>query len=314
MALYILRRCLMMILVVFFAAVIIFSIMYFVPGDPALQVLGSTATPEQLATWRAAQGLDHGYWMRLGTFLNDVFLHFDLGTSYERSTPVMSEIVDRLPRTLIIGFLSVILGAVVGVPLGIMAAKHQGKVLDQVSLWVAMIGFAVPGFWAALMLVLLFSVKVRWFPSFGVGSWKNYVLPMIAASLPGVGMVTRQMRSSMLETIRSDYVLSARAKGASERRVIYRHMVPNALIPVITVTGFMFAVVIAGSIIVEIVFTIPGIGLLLNNAIIHRDYPVVMGTVVFLSFMTSLMMLLTDLAYAFVDPRIKAQYKGTARF
>jgi peptide/nickel transport system permease protein len=303
----------MMILVVFCAAIIIFSIMYFVPGDPAQLILGSGATAEQLAAKRIELGLDDSYWVRLGRFLNDVFLHFDLGTSYERGTSVMSEIIDRLPRTLLIGFLSVILGTVLGIPLGIMAARHQGKIRDQVSLWIAMIGFAVPGFWAALMLVILFSVKLHWLPGIGIGSWKHYILPVIAASLPGVGMVTRQMRSSMLETMRSDYVLSARAKGATERRVTYRHMVPNALMPVITVTGFMFAVVIAGSIIVEIVFTIPGIGLLLNNAIVHYDYPVIMGTVVFLSFMTSIVMLLTDLAYAFLDPRIKAQYRGTAR-
>lgn len=302
-----------MLLVVLFSAIIIFTIMYFVPGDPAVQILGAAAKPEQLAAKRAELGLDESYFVRLGTYLKDVFLHFDLGTSYERQTSVLSEILTRLPRTLLIGVGSVILSALFGIPLGVMAATHQGKIRDGVALVIAMLGFAVPGFWAALMLVIIFSLRLHWLPGFGIGSWKHYVIPMIAATLPGVGMVTRQMRSSMLEAMRSDFVLSARAKGASERRVTYKHIVPNALIPVITVTGFMFAVVIAGSIVVEIVFTIPGVGLLLKTAIDHRDYPVIMGTVVFLSFMTSFIMLLTDLAYGLVDPRIKAQYKGTAR-
>lgn len=313
MFLYILKRCLMMILVVFFAAIVIFSIMYFVPGDPAVLVLGPGASPAQLAAKRVELGLDHSYFVRLGTFLQDVFLHFDLGKGYQRGAPVMSEILDRLPRTMLIGVVSTIVGAVVGVVLGIWAAIHQGKIQDQISLVLAMIGGAVPGFWLALMLVVLFSLKLQWFPGFGIGSWKNYVLPIIAASLGGMGIATRMTRSSMLETMRADFVLSSRAKGASERRVIFRHMLPNALIPVITVVGYGFGGVVAGSIIIETVFTIPGIGLLLMQGIMNRDYPIIMGTVIFLSFMTSFVMLLVDLAYAFVDPRIKAQYKGTAR-
>ncbi len=313
MAKYILKRLLMMIFVVFFSAIIIFTIMYFVPGDPATLILGTGAKAADLEAKRHQLGLDETYIVRLGHFLNRAFLHFDLGVSYQRSLPVTGQILERLPRTMLIGFISVLLGTVVGVPLGVMAATHQGKTRDGLSLFIAMLGFAVPGYWLAVELVVLFAVKLHWLPGFGIGNWKNYVIPIIAASLGGIGIVTRQMRSSVLETFRADYVQSARAKGASERRVIYRHVLPNALIPVITVTGFSFAVVLTSLIIIEMVFAIPGLGLLLMNAIMNRDYPIVQGVVVFLSLITTVVMLLTDLAYGFVDPRIKAQYKGDAR-
>jgi ABC-type dipeptide/oligopeptide/nickel transport system permease component len=313
MAKYILKRLLMMILVIIFSAFIIFTIMYFVPGDPAIMILGKSATAAQLAAKRAELGLNDPYIVRLGHFMSQVFLHFDFGVSWTRSQPVTKLIIERLPRTMLIGFTSVVLGTVVGVLLGVMAATHQGKVRDGVSLLIAMIGMAVPAFWLAIELVVLFSLKLHWLPGFGVGNWKHYVIPIIAASLGGIGIVTRQTRSSVLETLRADFVQSARAKGASESRVTFRHMLPNALIPVITVTGFAFAVVLSSLIIIEMVFSIPGIGMLLMNGINGRDYPIVQGVVIFLSFVTTFVMLLTDLAYAVVDPRIMAQYKGTAR-
>lgn len=308
MAKFIIKRCLMMILVVFASAIIIFTIMYFVPGDPAVLILGKGSTLEQLAAKRDELGLNDPYLVRLGTFLRDVFLRFDLGKSYQRGTFVFVEIMERLPRTLLIGFASVALSAVIGIPLGIMAATHQGKIQDQICLIVAMAGSSVPGFWLAMMLVLLFSLKLGWLPSFGIGSFKYYILPIIAASFQGIGNNARQTRASILETMRADFITSARAKGASDHNVIYKHMLPNALIPVITVIGGSFGFVVAGSIIIETVFSIPGIGLLLMSGITNRDYPVIQGTVIFLSLMTSFIMLLVDLAYALVDPRIKAQY------
>jgi ABC-type dipeptide/oligopeptide/nickel transport system permease component len=313
MAKYIFKRLLMMIFVIVFSAFLIFTIMYFVPGDPAKTILGPSATVVQLEAKRQELGLNDPYVVQLGHFMNRLFLHFDFGTSYTRNQPVMGLIMNRLPRTMLIGFTSVVLGTILGVLFGIMAATHQGKIRDGVGLFVAMVGMAVPPFWLALELAVLFSLKLHWLPSFGVGSWKNYVIPIFCASIGGIGIVTRQTRSSVLETLRADFVQSARAKGASERRITYRHMLPNALIPVITVTGFAFAVVLTSLIIIEMVFSIPGIGLLLMNGINGRDYPVVQGTVVFLSFVTTVVMLLTDLAYAVVDPRIKAQYQGTAR-
>jgi peptide/nickel transport system permease protein len=309
MAKFLIKRCLMMILVLFASAIIIFSIMYFVPGDPAVLILGKGATPEQLEAKRAELGLDRPYLERLGAFLGNVFLRFDLGNSYQRGTPVMGEIIERLPRTLLVGFSSVILSALIGIPLGILAATHQGKVWDTLCLIIAMAGSALPGFWLALILILLFSLQLHWLPAFGIGTWKHYVLPIVASAFMGIGNNARQTRSSMLETMRADFITSARAKGASEARATYRHMLPNALIPVITVIGSAFGFVIAGSIIIETVFTIPGVGLLLMSGITNRDYPIIMGTVIFLSFMTSLIMLLVDLAYAFVDPRIKAGYR-----
>lgn len=313
MAKFITKRLLMLIFVVVFAAFLIFTIMYFAPGDPAVMILGKGATPAQIAAKRAELGLDDSYFVQLGRFMSQTFFHFDLGTSYVRSRPVMQLILERLPRTMLIGFTSVVLGTIIGILLGVMAATHQGKVRDGLGLFAAMIGMAVPPFWLGLELVVVFSLKLHWLPGFGIGSWKNYVLPIICASLGGMGIVTRQTRSSVLETLRADFVNSARAKGASERKITYRHMLPNALIPVITVVGFAFAVVLTSLIIIEIVFAIPGIGLLVSQAVNGRDIPVVRGTVIFLSFITTVVMLLTDLAYAIVDPRIKAQYQGIAR-
>ncbi len=308
MAKFIAKRCFMMIFVVLASAIVIFSIMYFVPGDPSLMILGKGASPEALAAKRAELGLDDSYLVRLGIFLKDVFLNFDLGTSYQRGTAVWSEIMLRLPRTMMIAFISVGLSAVVGIPLGILAATHQGKVQDIICLFIAMSGSAIPSFWLAMMLILAFAVRLNLLPAFGIGGPQYYILPIVSAAFMGIGNNARQTRASILETMRADFITSARAKGASQRSVTYKHMLPNALIPVITVIGGGFGASIAGSIIIETVFSIPGLGLLLMTGISTLDYPIIQGTVIFLAFLTSIIMLLVDIAYAFVDPRIKAQY------
>lgn len=310
---YILKRILMMFFVVIAASIIIFSILYFVPGDPAQIILGETATAEEIEYLREQLGLNGSYLSRLINFLKNAFLKFDFGISYSYGQPVMKVLLSRLPRTLILGWMTIILQTVIGLPLGIMAALHQNKWQDHLCMFIALLGVSIPGFWLALMMIILFSVKLKWLPSFGIGGIEYYIMPVIAGSLSHLATQARQMRSSMLETIRSDYVTTARAKGLPESKVVLKHMLPNALIPVITLIGGSFGRSLAGTVIIEQVFSIPGMGTYMLEAVNHRDYPVVQGAVIFLAAVTAVTMLLVDIAYGVVDPRIKAQYVNSSR-
>ncbi len=297
-----------MIPVILGVAIFIFSIMHFVPGDPAVIIMGSEATEEELQMKRVQLGLDQPFIIQLIDYLKQVFLHFDFGNSYITNNSITSELLARLPRTAIIGFVSLILMLIVGIPLGITAAVHQNGLGDRLCMIIALIGVSVPAFWLGLMLVIVFSLRLGWLPASGIGGPQYYVMPCIASALGGIAGLARQSRSSMLEVIRSDYVVTARAKGLSESRVIYGHALPNALIPIITVAGSHLAHIFGGSVVIENVFSIPGIGSYMVTAVNNRDYPVVTASVLFLAIVFSLVMLLVDLVYAFVDPRIKSQY------
>ncbi len=310
---YIVKRLLFMIPIVLGVAVLIFTIMFFTPGDPAIIILGSNASQEQLETKREELGLNDGYLNRLGEYMRSVFLRFDFGNSYINNKSVSKEIMSRFPRTCAIAFFSVLLAVTIGMPLGILAAVNQHSWKDSFCMFAALVGVSMPGFWVGLMLVLLFSLKLGWLPPSGISSIKCYIMPCIACSLGGMAMTARQTRSSMLEVIRSDYVVTARAKGLSERKVIYRHALRNALIPVVTEAGTSFGLMLGGALVIETVFTIPGLGTYMCNAISSRDYPAIQGAVIFLSITFSLVMLLVDIIYAFIDPRIKSQYAGGAR-
>lgn len=296
--------------VVLGVAVLIFTIMYFTPGDPAQIILGSSATQEQLDAMRESMGLNRPFLQQLGSFLYDTFIRLDLGTSYISSRSITEEILYRLPYTLLLAVLVMILTTIVGVPLGIVAAVHQDRWQDTASITFSLLGVSIPGFWLSLMLVLVFSVQLGLLPAYGIGGWQYYILPVVGTALSGVAVNARQTRSAMLDVIRSDYVTTAKAKGVSERDVIYKHALPNALIPIITVIGGSFAASLGGTVIAESIFSIPGIGLYMTNAINNRDYPAVRGSVIILAIFFSLVMLLVDLIYAYVDPRIKAQYAG----
>lgn len=307
---YILKRLVMMIFVVLGVAVLIFSIMYFIPGNPAQIILGSTATQEQIDELSHEMGLDQPYLVQLGRYLSDTFLHGDLGTSYQSKRPVAEELLERFPRTLTIAAMSILITAIIGIPLGIVAATHQGKWQDYVAVVTSMVGISLPGFWLALILVSWLCVRHQLLPAYGIGSWKNYVLPVISNSVIGISMIARQCRVDVLEVIRSDYVTTARAKGVSNKKTVWKHVMPNALIPLITSLGTTFANSLGGTVVTESIFVIPGIGLYMTNAIGSLDYPAVRGGVVVIAIAFSFVMLVVDLIYAFVDPRIKAQYEG----
>lgn len=309
MARYILKRLLLMIPVILGVAVLIFTIMYFVPGDPAEILLGSTATKEEIAELREQMGLNDPYFVQLARYLKETFLQFDFGISYFYGTGVKEEILRRFPKTLFFALGCMIIKTLIGTPLGITAAVHQNSLQDQLVMTIAMVFNALPGFWVALELVIIFALRLQWLPSTGVDTWQGWILPMIAGSMAGVAMQARQTRSGMLEVIRSDYVTTARAKGLTEHDIIYKHALPNALIPLIQIVGEGFGRSLGGSLIIETVFTIPGMGIYMTRAITNRDYPVVRGCVLFLAISFSIIMLLIDLGFAFADPRIKAQYE-----
>lgn len=310
---YILSRLLQMIPVILGVTILVFTIMYFIPGDPVKMMLGADATLSDIAEKRQQLGLNDPYLVRLGHFLGGIILHFDFGESWVYHTPVTTELLHRLPRTLTIAIICMFLQVFVGTPLGIIAAVNQNGLGDRISMFIAMFGISMPNFWIALMLVLFFSVQLHWLPPYGIGGIQYYILPCIALSFPGIATQARQTRSSMLEVIRSDYIVTARAKGMSENRVILRHALPNALLPVITVIGNGMGMMLAGAVVIEMIYAIPGVGWYLVGGINNRDYAVVQSSVIFLALAFTAVMLLVDLAYAFIDPRIKAQFAGKKR-
>lgn len=311
---YVVKRLLILIPTLLVVAIIMFTLMDFVPGDPAVIALGNgNHTKEEIELKREAMGLNRPYITRLGEYLGNLVFHFDFGTSIVDGTQIKAVIMSRFPHTLKIAIGSILLTIVVGLPLGIRTAVRANTWEDKISLFITLLLDCMPSFWVGLLLVLLFSLKLGWFPSSGVGGLKYFVLPVIANSLGGLAGFTRQTRASMLEVIRSDLVTTARSKGISEREVIYGHALPNALIPIITIVGMRFGQMLGGATIIEVIFSIPGLGPYLVNGIGSQDYTVVTGGIIFIAFSFAIIMLLTDLVYAFVDPRIKAQYVARNR-
>lgn len=307
---YVLKRLLFMIPILFGVAFLVFTINYISPTDPAVAKLGAKASAEAIAQYQAQMGLDKPYIVQLFVYLKNVFLHLDLGVSYTNSRPVMELIIERLPVTLKLGFYSIIFATVIGIPIGILSAVKQYSVFDYSMSTVALAGAAMPSFWLGLMLMLLFSLKLGWLPSSGVSSASAWVLPVISTGVAPVATIMRTTRSSMLEVIRQDYIRTVRSKGAPERRVIMQHVLKNALIPIVTVIGIQMGFIFGGVMVVEAVFSVPGMGALMQTAIAHNDYPLIQGCVLFCAVIVCLATLAVDILCAFLDPNIKAQYTG----
>lgn len=305
---YIVKRLLMFIPIVLAVAILIFSLMYLIPGDPAKTIAGDMATVDEVQIVRERLGLDQPYLIRLGNYLKDIFLHFDFGESYITSVNISSEILRRMPRTLGLGLATWMLSVLIGVPLGILAGVKQNTFFDGMCMVIALMGVSVPTFWLALLLVLAFALKLDWFPSSGIGGIQYYILPAISGCFNGLASNARQGRSAMLEVIRSDYIVTARAKGLSNRKVILRHALPNALFPILTTSSVGLAHICGGSVVIEKVFGIPGIGLYMLTAINARDYPIVQACTIVLSIFFAAIMLLVDILFAFIDPKVKAKY------
>lgn len=289
-------------------AFLVFTILSLTPGDPGSIILGITAKPEDIAALNAQFGYDKPFLVRFFSYIGNLVCHFDLGTSYQTREPVINDIMARFPNTLLLTVLSMSLASVIGISLGIISAVKQYSVIDHVLVVVALVFACIPGFWLGSMLILLFSLKLGVLPSFGADSLRHFILPTIAVCMSSAAGLLRLTRSAMLETLRQEYIRTAKAKGASKKRIIFKHALRNALLPVVTVLGTSFGASLGGAIIAETVFAMPGMGTLITNSIRQKDIPMVMGSTLFLAFLFSVIILIVDVLYAFIDPRIKAKY------
>jgi len=304
MSAYILRRLLYSIFVLWGAASIVFVAIRVVPGDPALLMLGADATPDQLATLRAKLQLNEPVPIQYGRFLAQV-ARLDFGTSLRLNQPAAQVIAERLPATAELALTAMLIALVLSFPLGIVGALRRGGAVDAAVSTLSLLGQAVPNFWLGIMLILLFARELRLLPSAGSGSWQNFVLPSLTLALSLIGVLTRLVRSGMLDVLAEDYVRTARAKGLARLTVLARHALPNMLIPVITVVGLQLGHLLGGAVIVETVFGWPGIGRLLVDAIGNRDYPLVQAVIIAITGGFICINFLVDLSYGYLDPRIR---------
>ena len=306
---YIIKRIISVIPVLLGVTFLLFSLMHITPGDPMRILLGENAPPEAVAEMRAELGLDDPFAVQYFRWLRRAVFEGDLGFSYRTRRPVSTEIMERLPTTLILGTAAITISVVIGVPFGVISAVKHNSIFDRFSMVVSIAGVSMPTFWEALLLILLFAVRLDWLPSSGFDSFPHIILPAFTLGTNGIAVFARLTRATMLEVIRQDYIRTSRAKGQTEFITISRHALRNALIPVVTVVGLWFGGMIAGSVIVESIFSIPGLGRLTVDSINARDFPVVQGGVLLMAVTFSLVNLAVDILYAFLDPRIKSQYK-----
>lgn len=305
---YIIRRFALLVPVIIGVTFIVFSLMYITPGDPAKIILGESAPKASVEQLRKEMGLDKPFLIQYGNYLKNLVVHQDIGKSYVTKRPVFKEISDCFPATFKLAALAMGFAILLGIPIGIISAVKQYSWFDTISMIFALIGISMPVFWFGLLLILLFSVKLHWLPASGFSSFKYMILPAMALGAQSVAIITRMTRSSMLEVIRQDYIRTVRAKGQKEGVVVLKHALGNALIPIITIIGLQFGGLLGGAVLTESIFSIPGIGRLMVDAIKMRDFPVVQGGVLFIAITFSIVNLLVDLLYAYVDPRIKSQY------
>lgn len=307
---YIAKRLLMLIPVLLGVIFIIFALNEITPGNPARELAGDMATEEDIAQLQEEMGLNRPFLVRFGSYVFNLVTKGDLGTSYQTKQPVFDEVMERLPTTLLLTVLSTAFMVIVGVPLGIISATRQYSVLDNICNVVGLIGVSMPTFWQGLMSILLFSVYWGLLPGSGFYGPLYWILPTFTIGTANAAQIMRMTRSSMLDVIHQDYIRSARAKGLSERTIIRKHALKNALIPILTVVGMNVGLLLGGAAVTESVFAIPGLGMYLLEAINARNYPAVQGGVLIMAFMFCFVTILTDILYAFVDPRVKAMYKG----
>jgi peptide/nickel transport system permease protein len=307
------RRIIGLILTLIAVSLLVFTVMALLPGDPAAITLGTSATPETLAALRHDMGLDQPLFIRYGQWLAGA-LTGDLGRSYTYGVPVAGLIVERLTVTLPLAILAIILSMLIAVPLGAAAAARRGSFFDGVATLFSQMGIAVPGFWVGLLLILLFATSLGWMPAGGFPGWSNgvwpalksLVLPAVALALPQAAVLTRVTRSAVLDTLHEDFARTAVAKGLSRSGVLWGHVVPNALVPVLTILGLQFTFLVAGAVLIENVFTLPGLGRLAYQALSQRDVIVLQDVILFFAGLVIVVNFLVDLSYLAIDPRLRA--------
>lgn len=302
---FLVSRLLTAIPVLLGVSIAVFAMIHLLPGDPATIMLqGSPATARDIQNLRHQLGLDQPLYLQYAKYVGRV-LRGDFGTSIHTRRPVIKEIVTVFPATLVLALASMLVAILMGIILGTLAALKHNSWLDTSLMGVSLFGVSMPNFWVGLLLILVFSVWLGWFPSTGVGGWKHLVLPALALGTNFSAVTARLVRSNLLEVLRQEYVLTARAKGLSERAVILRHALRNALIPVVTIVGLQFGNLLGGAVVIETVFARQGFGRLAITAILAKDFPLIQGVVLFGAVIYVFVNILVDLSYALIDPRIK---------
>jgi peptide/nickel transport system permease protein len=301
---YIAYRLILTIFVLLGVSLVVFFMIRLIPGDPAELLADQWATKEDIEQLRRDMGLDKPITVQYLLFM-DRILHGDLGNSVITKVPVTSEIAARFPYTLALAIAGTVIAIVIGTLAGTISAVKPFSIFDSAAMILSLLGVSTPAFWLGLMLLLAFSVRLGWFPAMGASTPKHLVLPSLTLGLLTAGVLARQSRSSMLQTLQEDYIVTARAKGLLERTVVYRHALKNALIPVVTIVGLQFGHLLGGTVLVESVFSWPGMGRLLVDAIFTRDYPLIQGAVLMFAMVFALVNLAVDLLYGLLDPRIR---------
>jgi len=307
MARYIIKRVLLFIPILLGISFIVLIFIDITPGDPVMIIAGWDAKPEEVAKVARELALDRPILVRYVEFITNA-VQGDLGVTFYTKRPVAPDIMGRFPYTAMIASMSVVLSILIGVPLGVYAATHQYSWKDNAAIFITLFLVSMPSFWLALLLVRGFAVGLGWVPVSGILSWKGWILPTFSIAVGYAASIARQARSNMLQVIREDYIVTARAKGQSETVITYRHAFKNACIPLVMTIGGIFGMALGGSLVIEMIFSIPGLGQYMIAALTNRDYPAIQGSTLFMSAIFCVVILLIDIAFAFIDPRIRSQY------
>lgn len=301
----IITRIISSLLVILGSLTLVFAIFYLLPGDPVLSMIDPTyATPEMIENLRIQLGLDQPFYIQFGHYLADM-LRGDFGVSMVNSDPVLPKILANFPSTLILTLASTCIAVLIGVVLGILSAIHRNGWIDILARTIGLFGISMPTFWSGILLILIFSIQLGWFPAMGSDGISTLVLPAVTLGIVGAGFVIRMVRNSMLEVLNEPFITTLRAKGISRHVIMYKHALRNALIPVVTVVGMQIGEMLAGTVVIETVFSRQGIGRILADAIMARDIPVVQGVVFFTAILYVVINLLVDISYTYIDPRIR---------
>jgi len=306
---YILKRLLILIPTLLGVSFIVFLLLYLAPGDAALAVAGPDATKEAVDAIRESLGLNRPFIVQYGSYLKNLIFHFDLGTSYQSGKSVSEALLRVFPTTMKLAGGSLVIAIVFGITFGIIAALKKNTIVDSIITTVGMIGLAMPIFWSGLLLIIIFSTKLRVFPASGFSSIKHMILPWIALGFQSSAVIMRMTRSAMLDVLDKDYIRTSKAKGLKKSKIIFVHALKNAMIPVITTIGLQAGGLLGGSILTETIFSIPGIGRLMVESIKTRDYPTILGAIMLIAIVYSLISIVVDILYGFINPRIKSEYK-----
>lgn len=304
---YILKRLVMMLPVIFGVSFLVFFTLKLAPGDPARMVAGSEADEAAVEEIRTDLGLDKPIMLQYVTYMGNL-LQGNMGTSYSTGKSVSAEIAARLPATAKLALCGMLIATIIAIPIGVLSATKQYSIVDNASMVFALLGVSIPNFWLGLMLILFFSLSLGWLPSGGNEGFASIIMPAVTLGVGSAANITRTTRSSMLEVINQDYIRTVRSKGVTEKKVILNHALHNALIPVVTVVGLQMGTLLGGAVVTETIFSWPGIGRLMIESIKKKDEPMVLGCLIIFALCFSIVNLLVDILYAYIDPRIKSQY------